>query len=327
MKIAKIYDSPNKWGSRSGNKVYAIVIHFTGGGTKSDNFIATKNWFMNPRSKASSHYVVNRDGKIYRFVKDGQVSWHAGLVNKPTWKYIKKNINPNLYTIGIENVAYWGQKFTNKQYISLSNLIKDICKRHNIPINRNRIIGHEEIDSISRKGDPTACMNWKTLFKYINNKKPVKKKEQDKTSLCKSYIDEISRLQNVVKGLEKILLEQKSVISKKESDYTNLEKKYAKCHVELQELKNSYNSLDVEYNKIKNKLIAKKEEICDIQTNEDFKSKYIEFVDDLCHTLNLTGECRTAKAIIRTVKLMKLKKNNVFSLIISYILEWIRNLR
>ena len=56
------------------------------------------------RSKVSSHFLINQQGKIYRLVLDNQVAWHAG---KSCWgKY--SNLNKN--SIGIELVNK-GHKF------------------------------------------------------------------------------------------------------------------------------------------------------------------------------------------------------------------------
>ena len=52
----------------------------------------------NFNSKVSSHYLINRNGKIFRLVEDSYIAWHAG---KSCWgRY--KNLNKN--SIGIELV-------------------------------------------------------------------------------------------------------------------------------------------------------------------------------------------------------------------------------
>ena len=71
------------------------------------------------KSKVSSHFVINKKGKIYRLVQDNQIAWHAG---KSCWgKY--KNLNKN--SIGIE-LTNKGHKFgyTNFKKKQLSSLIK-----------------------------------------------------------------------------------------------------------------------------------------------------------------------------------------------------------
>ena len=77
----------------------------------------------NSRSKVSSHYLINRKGKVFNLVQDKHVAWHAG---RSCWgKY--KNLNKN--SIGIELVNK-GHKFgyTNFKKKQISNLIK-LCRR------------------------------------------------------------------------------------------------------------------------------------------------------------------------------------------------------
>ena len=50
----------------------------------------------NSKSGVSSHFVINRNGKIYRLVEDNKIAWHAG---KSCWGRCK-NLNKN--SIGIE---------------------------------------------------------------------------------------------------------------------------------------------------------------------------------------------------------------------------------
>jgi N-acetylmuramoyl-L-alanine amidase len=77
-------------------------------------------------------------------------AWHAGRVAKPTWSLIKSKgpgeyINPNFYTIGIEHEGYENTIWTDEMYAAGSELIRDIARRWNIPLDRNHIIGHHEI--------------------------------------------------------------------------------------------------------------------------------------------------------------------------------------
>ena len=56
------------------------------------------NKLCNPKTKVSSHFLINRVGKIYRLVQENKTAWHAG---KSSWKGYK-NLNKN--SIGIELV-------------------------------------------------------------------------------------------------------------------------------------------------------------------------------------------------------------------------------
>ena len=112
----------------------------------------------NPKSKVSSHYFIDQNGKIYRLVEDNQIAWHAG---KSCWgKY--KNLNKN--SIGIEMVNKGHQfGYTNFKKKQLSNLIK-ICQNliKKYRIKRQNIIGHSDIAPL-RKLDPGEKFPWKRL--------------------------------------------------------------------------------------------------------------------------------------------------------------------
>jgi len=116
----------------------------------------------NPKSKVSSHFVINQNGKIYRLVQDNQIAWHAG---KSCWgKY--KNLNKN--SIGIELVNKGHQfGYTNFKKRQLSSLIK-ICKSliKKYKIKKRNIVGHSDIAPL-RKIDPGEKFPWKQL---ANNK-------------------------------------------------------------------------------------------------------------------------------------------------------------
>ena len=112
----------------------------------------------NPKYKVSSHFVINRNGKIYRLVQDDQIAWHAG---KSCWgKY--KNLNKN--SIGIELVNKGHEfdytNFKKKQLSSLIKICKILIKKYKIK--KRNIVGHSDISPL-RKIDPGEKFPWKEL--------------------------------------------------------------------------------------------------------------------------------------------------------------------
>jgi len=132
--------TPNFWSGRRGHKPFGVVLHIVEGSASS-----CINWFKNPKSKVSAHYLIKQNGTIIKFVEEENTAWHAGIVNKPTWKLLKAGINPNLYTIGIEHEGWAGDEMSCEQFRASGKLIAEIAKRWNIPLDRNHIIGHKEI--------------------------------------------------------------------------------------------------------------------------------------------------------------------------------------
>ncbi len=89
------YYSPNfTRKKRSINSIKIIVIHYTGMQSERESIMR----LCNPRSKVSSHFVINQNGKIYRLVEDRYIAWHAG---KSCWGRYRKL---NKSSIGIELV-------------------------------------------------------------------------------------------------------------------------------------------------------------------------------------------------------------------------------
>src|SRR3990167_4681722 len=149
LQAIKQVPSPNFTVGRDNHKPIAIVLHIMEGTLK-----GTDSWFSYSGSRVSSHYGIGQNGEIHQYVKEENQAW-ANVVNKPTWKLIKPE-NPNLYTISIEHeggkYTVWQEEMMN----SSATLIQGICERWGIPIDRFHIIGHYEIDSVSRPDCPAV---------------------------------------------------------------------------------------------------------------------------------------------------------------------------
>lgn len=147
MNIISI-SSPNFTTGRKIYKPEAVVIHIMEG-----SLADTDSWFKNPASKVSAHYGIGKTGEVHQYVKETNTAWHAGRVNAPGWQLIKPAsnglfINPNYYTIGIEHEGNEDSDWTDSMYSSSSEMVRVICSRWNIPIDRNHVIGHHEIYSL-----------------------------------------------------------------------------------------------------------------------------------------------------------------------------------
>lgn len=134
--------SPNFWIGRKGYRPEAVVIHIMDG-----TLPGTDSWFANTTSQVSAHYGIGKNGEVHQYVQESDAAWHAGRVDAPVWKLIKPNINPNLYTIGIEHEGKPDDVWTDAMKQSSATLIREICQRWQIPIDRDHIVGHFEIFS------------------------------------------------------------------------------------------------------------------------------------------------------------------------------------
>lgn len=109
-----------------------IVIH------TADGYLnGTLAWFNNPKSKVSSNYIIHTNGQIYAMLEEYYVPFTNG------------NLTSNRESITIEMIDDRepdAQK-TNQAYKSVSELVFDICKYYNLPINRTTVKGHNEVSS------------------------------------------------------------------------------------------------------------------------------------------------------------------------------------
>jgi N-acetylmuramoyl-L-alanine amidase len=132
--------SPNFREGREGFLPKAFVLHVTEG-----NFAGSLAWCLNPESKVSYHFLIKEDGQIHQLVDTENTAWHAGLAVKPTWKGFTSGRNPNLETIGIAFAGWATKGPTLAQIWSIRELIFTYSAIHRIQLDRNNIIGHNEI--------------------------------------------------------------------------------------------------------------------------------------------------------------------------------------
>ena len=150
----KGFYSPNF--NKRKKSIKIIIIHYTGMQSERESIIR----LCNPKSKVSSHFLINQNGKVYRLVKDNEIAWHAG---KSCWgKY--ENLNKN--SIGIELVnkghKFGYTNFSKKQLSSLIKICRSLIKRYKIK--KRNVVGHSDVAPL-RKIDPGEKFPWKQLAK------------------------------------------------------------------------------------------------------------------------------------------------------------------
>lgn len=146
------YSSPNFTKGRKGQKPIGVCLHIGEGSLNS-----ITSWFKDPNSGVSAHYGIGKNGEVRQFVLEENTAWHSGIRNKPTWRYTPgSNVNTNSVLIGIEHEGYYRDVWTEKMKKASAQLVYEICTRWGIPINRDFIIGHYQIDNVRRKNCPAA---------------------------------------------------------------------------------------------------------------------------------------------------------------------------
>jgi N-acetyl-anhydromuramyl-L-alanine amidase AmpD len=158
------YDKAGRPGD--GNDIRYIVIHDT-----EENYGTTVGRFGNPRKGASANYVIrSSDGEVTQAVRDQDIAYHAG------------NYWFNTHSIGIEHegVLVDGTRwYTEAMYQASARLVRYLAARYRIPLDREHILGHEEVPSAAPGGlagmhiDPGPYWDWARYFDLLGAPLPA----------------------------------------------------------------------------------------------------------------------------------------------------------
>jgi N-acetylmuramoyl-L-alanine amidase len=136
--------SPN-FSGRDGAAIDCIVIHDTE---------------CREVELASAHYVIDRDGTIYRCVNDEDGAWHAGD------SVLDGRRDVNACSIGIKLVGFAATAYMPFQLDALVELCLSLCVRYKIAV--DRIVGHQDIVvPAGRKKDPGPHFPWNRVRERI----------------------------------------------------------------------------------------------------------------------------------------------------------------
>ncbi|MCC9737827.1 N-acetylmuramoyl-L-alanine amidase [Streptomyces sp. MNU89] len=128
-----------------------VVVHVAQG-----TYSGTVNWFRNPASRVSTHYVLrSSDGEVTQMVRDADTAWHA------------RDANPR--SLGIEHEGYVADAtwFTDALYRASAALTAHLCDTHGIPKDRRHIVGHTEVPGNSHT-DPGPHWDWDRYMELVN---------------------------------------------------------------------------------------------------------------------------------------------------------------
>ncbi|MFB7587237.1 N-acetylmuramoyl-L-alanine amidase [Streptomyces sp. NPDC056169] len=136
-----------------------VVIHVVQG-----SYATALKVFKNPGHGAAAHYVVRKDGHVAQMIRELDVAFHAG------------NRDMNERSVGIEHEGFVDrpQDFTAEMYAGSARLTADICSRYGIPVDREHIIGHVEVEGTDHT-DPGPHWDWDRYLRLVReaSKKPV----------------------------------------------------------------------------------------------------------------------------------------------------------
>lgn len=116
-------------------------------------------------------------GRVATFVRraDG-ADWPHYAYFDQRWSAAAMPVNyatskaPNAYSVGIEILSVGAAKasdkaYTPEMYTSLRTLVTDICGRQGIPMQKGRVVGHEDVNPVQRYGwDPNQGFDWTKVW-------------------------------------------------------------------------------------------------------------------------------------------------------------------
>ncbi|MFJ5213454.1 N-acetylmuramoyl-L-alanine amidase [Streptomyces sp. NPDC088354] len=144
----------------NGIKIDTIVIHDLEG--TYDSGVAG---LANPSNGVSTHYVMrSSDGAVTQMVATKDIAFQAG------------NYSSNLHSIGIEHEGFAAQGatwYTEAQYESTAYLVQYLAHRFDIPLDREHIVGHDNVAGGSPSGiraqhwDPGPSWDWDHFMRLL----------------------------------------------------------------------------------------------------------------------------------------------------------------
>jgi len=164
-------DNAEHHGSLREGKPDLIVMHCTEGGTA----LSTIDYLNTTHDKtASYHYIIERNGAIYRMTNPVIVAYHAGdsawpnpiAATSDNPDKPNKGASVNKRSVGIAWAHQGKEVLTDKQIESALWLCGFLMDSYSIP--PSRVVGHYEV-SPQRKIDPQPAMEMREWRKLLTN--------------------------------------------------------------------------------------------------------------------------------------------------------------
>lgn len=170
----KFIESPNKTKGRTG-KIEYIIIHSMAG-----YFLGSVQWFKNPKSKVSAHYLVSQKGEIVQMVKDTDTAWHCHGINYSSLGVEAEDLKDS-------SKPGW---ITPKLWEALVNLTAMLATKYNVPVEKIYTHGDPYIRKIN---GPKFAHNDPILFDIAKFRKEVKECQLSKIKKSTSVVKEVKQ--------------------------------------------------------------------------------------------------------------------------------------
>lgn len=155
--LASWSPSPNH-SSRRGAVVDKVVIHITDGSPSLKNCVER---FQKAETKASPHFVIGRGGEVVQLVELSRAAWHASGWNRESvgiehvcrspgelkqWAKLSRETRRKLVECDEDADADSdpGLMPTEAQIAASAALVKWLCAKLGLPMDRRHVVGHYE---------------------------------------------------------------------------------------------------------------------------------------------------------------------------------------
>jgi N-acetyl-anhydromuramyl-L-alanine amidase AmpD len=155
LKIKTYPNSPHASWPRNAD-IDMVVIHTAETPDMGDFLGALNRVFQSPTHGGSTHFGVDTDGRIGRFAEDSLACWSCG------------HSGYNHRSLSIEHEGYAKDKNWNDAMLEASaKLVAFLCEAYDIPVDRDHIIGHNEVPYPNTHTDPGPHWPWEKYMAMI----------------------------------------------------------------------------------------------------------------------------------------------------------------
>ena len=154
--------SPNHDERGNGQKVDTVVIHYT-----CLDFVESIHHLSSLKTAVSTHYVIDRDGKLIQMVPVHRRAWHAGVTELDG----RGDVNGRSVGVDLVFVPSKDKRYEEAQYRTLIALVEVLVSE--LPILPGHVVGHEHVARpVGRKQDPGPCFDWNRLYGALGVESP-----------------------------------------------------------------------------------------------------------------------------------------------------------
>ncbi|MGP3991216.1 N-acetylmuramoyl-L-alanine amidase [Streptomyces sp. 3N207] len=150
------YGNHDKARRPESQKIDYIIVHDT-----EATYETTLDLVTNPKYVSWNYTLRSSDGHVAQHVRNKDAAWHAG-----NW-YV------NSKSVGLEHEGFLTDPdawYTEAMYRSSARLVKYLAERYDIPLDRQHILGHDNVPGSTTSGikgmhtDPGPYWDWQHYF-------------------------------------------------------------------------------------------------------------------------------------------------------------------